>query len=63
MIKELYKYNVIVISKNNKLNLFPQNVKKTKISPNYSLMFFTNNKQFKQFNNNNCKINFNNKII
>ena len=62
MIKELYKYNVIVISKNNKLNLFPQNVKKTKISPNYSLMFFTNNKQFKQFNNN-CKINFNNKIV
>ena len=62
MIKELYKYNVIVISKNNKLNLFPQNVKKTKISPNYSLIFFTNNKQFKQFNNN-CKINFNNKII
>ena len=62
MIKELYKYNVIVISKNNKLNLFSQNIKKTKISPNYSLMFFTNNKQFKEFNYN-CKINFNNKII
>lgn len=62
MIKELYDYNVVVISKNNKLNLFPQNVKKTKISLNYSLMFFTNNKQYNYFNYN-CKINFNNKII